>query len=387
MTDAAGTPLTVLVTGARGFVGRNLCPFLRGHAGVSILEHDLQSPDGALERGLREAHIIYHLAGVNRPQDPGEFRAVNAGLTNAVCETLARFGRKPVFVLASSVQAQLDNPYGASKREAEETVRRFCEDSGAAGVVYRLKNLFGKWCRPNYNSVTATFCHNIARGLQIHVSDPANEVDLTYVDDVVEALVAELPSPGNVRTGYRVADELPSRKITLGQLVALIESFRDHRTTLRLPDLSDRFTRALHATYLSYLPAENLGYDLAVRTDGRGSLAEFLKSPGMGQIFLSRSHPGVIRGNHYHHTKVEKFLVVQGQAVVRLRRIDGDEVTAIPVRGEDYRVVDIPPGYAHSIENVGDGELVTLFWTSEAFDPGRPDTIQLEVDGKEGTST
>jgi UDP-2-acetamido-2,6-beta-L-arabino-hexul-4-ose reductase len=363
--------MKVLVTGSAGFVGRNLCVVLARAQDVELFEYDVGSPASALEAGLADADVIFHLAGVNRPQTVDEFHAGNAGLTEEICQKLLAARRKPKIVLSSSVQAESDNPYGVSKRKAEAALRDYAERSGAAAVVHRLKNLFGKWCRPNYNSVTATFCHNIANGLPIQISDPRNLVDLTYIDDVVAAFVAELT---DTRPGFRAADPLPSHTINLGDLAALITSFRDSRRTLVLPDFSQPFVRALYATYLSYLPADTFAYGLEIKTDNRGSLAEWIKQPGIGQIFISHTKPGIMRGNHFHHTKVEKFLVVQGEAVVRFRQIQGEQVIAYPVKGEEYKVVDIPPGFTHSIENVGSGELVTLFWSSQVFDPANTDT-------------
>ncbi len=363
--------IEALVTGSRGFVGRNLCAALGPRETVSLHEHYRGKTPSEMKSALERADIIIHLAGVNRPRSEDEFRTGNSDFTEEICNTLRALGRSPKIVLASSIQAELNNPYGVSKRGAEEALRRFAEGSGAECVVYRFKNLFGKWCRPHYNSVTATFCHSIARGLPIQISDPSRELELTYVDDVVEALLSEL-KPG--LPGFRFAPEIPGTSITLGELAKKMESFRDMRSDLHLPDFNSPFDRALYATYLSYLEGDAFGYGLDVKSDERGSLAEFLKSPSMGQIFISRTHPGVTRGNHYHHTKTEKFLVVEGEAVIRFRHIESDQIIEHRVRGEEYRVVDIPPGYTHSIENVGTCELVTLFWASERFDRDRPDT-------------
>jgi UDP-2-acetamido-2,6-beta-L-arabino-hexul-4-ose reductase len=375
--------MKVLVTGANGFVGRNLCVELGRRTELELRRFDLDSPEQALEDGLAEAEVVYHLAGVNRPPTVEEFFEGNAQLTRRICSRLVALGRKPKLVLSSSIQASTDNPYGASKRAAEDSLRDYAEKTSGAAVVYRLKNLFGKWCRPNYNSVTATFCHNIAHGLPIQISDPDHRVDLTYIDDVVAAFLAEL---ADARPGFRMAEDLPAYAISLGDLAKLVTSFKASRTTLLLPDFSDSFQRAVYATYLSYLPTDAFGYGLATKTDPRGSLAELIKQPALGQIFISRTKPGITRGNHFHHTKVEKFLVVEGEAVIRFRLVEGDEVIAYRVRGDEYRVVDIPPGYTHSIENVGDGDLVTLFWASEIFDPARPDTAFLPVI-KQGTPT
>ena len=269
-------------------------------------------------------------------------------------------------MLSSSIQAELDNPYGFSKRNAEDVLRQFAEESGAACVAYRFNNLFGKWCRPNYNSVTAMFGHNIAHDLPIQISNPANILELTYIDDLVAAFVNEIDA---VKTGFQFAEALPSTQVTLGQLAAKIKLFRQMRVDLKLPDYSNAFDHALYATYLSYLDGKDFAYGLEIKSDQRGSLAEFIKSPSMGQIFISHTRPGIVRGDHYHHTKTEKFLVVQGEAVIRFRQIESDKIIEHRVCGEDYRVLDIPPGYTHSIENIGRVDLVTLLWASEMFDP------------------
>ena len=365
--------MKVLVTGAGGFLGKNLVTALKVRPDLEVLEIEVGASAEALESALGAADVIFHLAGVNRPENVAEFATGNAGLTEFICSTLERVERKPRIVMSSSIQAERENPYGLSKRGAEEALRRFAERTGAETVVYRLKNLFGKWGRPNYNSVTATFCHNVARGLPIEISDPAVVVELTYVDDVVQAFASELDAPP--RPGFRFGEPLVSYRISLGELADTIRRFRDHRTTLRLPDLASPFVRALNATYLSYVEPAQHGYQLDIKADARGSLAEFLKSPHFGQIFISRTKPGITRGNHYHHTKVEKFMVIQGEGIIRLRQIHGDSVVEFKVRGEEYRVVDIPPGYTHSIENVGAGEMVTLFWSSEVFDSRNPDTV------------
>lgn len=364
--------MNVLITGAGGFVGKNLAAALKQRPEVQVTEIDVESA-GELDAALDRADVVFHLAGVNRPRTVEEFEAGNAGLTEALCAALERKGRRPKIVLTSSIQAERDNPYGRSKRGAEEALRRFSERTGAETVAYRLKNLFGKWGRPNYNAVTATFCHNVAHGLPLEISDPCAEVELTYIDDVVQAFLGELDAPE--RPGFRFGEPLASYRITLGELAETIRGFHAHRATLRLPDLASPFVRALYATYLSFVAPEEQAYQLDIKSDARGSLAEFVKSPHFGQIFVSRTKPGVTRGNHYHHTKTEKFMVVEGAGMIRLRQIHGGAVVEFPVRGEEYRVVNIPPGYTHSIENVGAGEMVTLFWSSEIFDPTRTDTI------------
>ena len=368
--------MKVLVTGSKGFVGKNLCAMLRLREDIDLVEVDIDDPAEKLDTALSKADCIFHLAGVNRPKDPKEFETGNAGLLDMLCGRLRALIRRPKIVLTSSIQADLDNPYGQSKRHGEAILEAFSEETGAQCVVYRLKNLFGKWCRPNYNSVTATFCYNIANDLPIQISDRSNVVELTHIDDVVSAFISELESTGS---GFRFADPLPSTAITLGELADKILFFKNSRDNLFLPDVQNVFEYRLYSTYLSYLPENSFEYGLEIKSDQRGNLAEFIKSPAMGQIFVSRTNPGVTRGDHYHHTKTEKFLVLQGTAIIRFRHIDSDRVIEYTVRGEDYRVLDIPPGYTHSIENVGEDELVTLFWASEIFDLDRPDTYFEKV--------
>lgn len=368
---------TFLITGAAGFIGSNLAVRLRAMPEVRVLTWSHAEPHSALASALAEADVVFHLAGVNRPEDPTEFETGNRGLTEIITAALAKRVDRPTLVLSSSIQAELDNPYGVSKRAAEAAVRAYAVAGGRA-VVFRLPGVFGKWSRPHYNTVVATFCHNLARDLPITVSNPAHEIDLVHVDWVVDAFLGVLASPPAAGT-CAAGVVSPVQRITLGDLAELIRSFKNSRTTLTLPALNERFVHNLYSTYLTFLPEDAFGYGLDKKTDPRGSLAEFVKSPHFGQIFVSRTKPGITRGNHYHHAKTEKFMVVEGRGVVRFRKIGADAVLEYPVSGEDYRVVDIPPGYTHSIENVGDGEMVTLFWASEIFDPARPDTYFEEV--------
>jgi UDP-2-acetamido-2,6-beta-L-arabino-hexul-4-ose reductase len=368
----------VFVTGAAGFVGRNLTTTLGRTDGIDTLGHDLGSDPAVLEEALATAEVIFHLAGVNRPQDPTEFEAGNAGFTEEIIARLKAVGRAPKIVLSSSIQAERDNPYGVSKRRAEEALEGYAERTGASVSIYRLPNLFGKWCRPNYNSVVATFCHHIARDEPITISDESHELELAYIDDVVAAFVSEVTE--DREPGVHWGTVQPTHRITLGCLAETLRGFRESRSTLWVPDFaSDPLTRCLYATYLSYLPDGEQVYALEQRSDPRGSLAEFVKSPPFGQVFVSYTEPGITRGNHYHDTKTEKFLVVAGEGLIRMRRIDSDEIIKFRVRGEEYRVVDIPPGYTHSIENVGEGRMVTLFWACEVFDPSSADTHYCEV--------
>ncbi|HBO46429.1 MAG TPA: capsular biosynthesis protein [Planctomycetaceae bacterium] len=369
----------VLITGARGFLGRNLATHLSRRKDVRLLLFDRDDAEPTLVEAVSEADVVFHLAGVNRPERVEQFEEGNAGFTTTLVDTIRASRRRPHVIFSSSIQAALDNPYGASKRRAEQILLGFADQTGTPVSIFRLKNVFGKWCRPNYNSVVATFCHNIANNLPIQISDPDAWVDLVYVDDVVEALVAEMdkqPVHGGVLVDL---EAVRSHSIMLHDLAERIEYFRTMHETLSIPDLSERFNRQLCATYLSYVPADGWEYGAEIRRDDRGDLAELVKSPRFGQIFVSRTRPGVTRGNHYHDTKIEKFMVIAGQGTILFRRIDQAEVIEFPVRGADYRIVDIPPGYTHSITNTGTTEMITLFWASEPFDHDRPDTYFLPV--------
>jgi UDP-2-acetamido-2,6-beta-L-arabino-hexul-4-ose reductase len=367
---------TILVTGSDGFMGRNLIEALDRIPDMTVLKFDIAGNQESLYAHLDTADVVFHLAGVNRPEREEEFIEGNADLTKCIVGRLLKREKKPMLVMSSSIQAAQDNPYGRSKRIAEEAL----EEYGAAGgnaVIFRLPNVFGKWSRPNYNSAVATFCHNIARGLDITITDPKRVVELIYIDDVVKAFTGLLHEP--VYPGARHCSVGHVKSITLKELADELFRMRDIRTGLFLPDINDRFLRTLYATYLSFLPENSFGYQLSKREDQRGSLAELLKSPHFGQIFVSRTKPGFVRGNHYHNTKVEKFCVLEGEAMIRFRHISGSDILPYYVKGEEFRIVDIPPGYTHSMENVGTRDLVVLFWSSEVFDPNFPDTYALPV--------
>ena len=366
-----------LVTGAAGFIGRCVADLL-AREGHDVLNFGANEGPDLLAQRVSEAEFVFHFAGVNRPSDAGDFERVNAKLTEELCELADRTRPGPVLVLASSTQALLDNPYGVSKRHAELAVEQFAKRGGRA-VIFRLPNVFGPGCRPNYNSVVATFAHNSARGLPLEINNPGRELTLVYVHDVARAmadLMTGAHPPGRVQS----EEVLPVNRITVQDLATTFDGFRRSRETASVPAVSHDFERKLYATYLSYLDYDDFAYTLVKVSDDRGSLAEFLKSPTAGQLFVSRTRPGAVRGNHYHHTKTEKFFVVEGEGIVRFRRVDGTgEVLEYPVSGTDFRVVDIPPDYTHSIENVGSGELVVIFWASEIFDSESPDTYALKV--------
>lgn len=368
----------VVVTGSSGFIGRNLVVTLQTRPDVEVLPFDVEDGWEVLEGHLAQADFVFHLAGVNRPPQVEAFEAGNADLTRRLLDGLRAQGRAVPVLLSSSIQAALDNPYGLSKAHAEEAVRAYGRETQAPVHLYRLPNVFGKWSRPNYNSVVATFCHNAAHGLPLEVHDPARTLDLVHVDDVVAAFLDALDGKGTLEVDGFLAIPRVFRT-TLGELAARIGAFPGQRETCALPEVGDELTRRLYSMYLSYLPTTDFGYPLVMRHDPRGWLAEVLRSPSMGQIFVSTTRPGITRGNHWHHTKTEKFLVVQGEAVVRFRPVQGGDVLEYPVSGEALRVVDIPPGYTHSITNVGTTDLVTLFWASEPFSPECPDTHAMTV--------
>lgn len=364
------------VTGAAGFIGRNLVAHLDRLEGVEVLRILRADSMESVRAKLSTADVVYHLAGSNRPERAGEFYEVNEAFTETVVRVLSEQDRRPTIVLASSTQAELNNDYGRSKKGAEAALEHYGSRGGSA-VIYRLTNVFGKWSRPRYNSVVATFCHNISHNLAIEVHDPNAEVSLVYVDDVVQAFLSHLEGEA---AGVHRAEAGPIYRLTLRDLVQRLHALRESRETLRLPQLGDRFMRLLQATYLSFLPTDDFAYPLEERKDERGKLAEFLKSDYAGQIFVSTTSPGVTRGQHYHHTKTEKFCVLSGHGIIRFRRVGSHEVLTYSVSGDAFTVVDIPPGYTHSIENVGDSDMVVLFWANEIFDPQRPDTYYLDIE-------
>lgn len=366
-----------LITGFKGFIGKNLVASLSHRTDVRVTGFDIDDDPAALPALVGEADFIFHLAGVNRPQIVEEFSTGNAGMTQTVISHLREHGKTTPMVISSSTQAAQDNPYGISKREAEEAVFAYGRQSGASVYVYRLPNVFGKWCRPNYNSAVATFCNNIANDLPIQVNDPTVTMNLVYIDDLVDEFIAVLDGRPDTIDTYRHIQ--PVHTITLGEIVALIQSFKESRAERSIPDMSDSFTKKLYSTYLSYLPKDRFSYPLKMNVDDRGSFTEFIKTVDRGQISINISKPGITKGNHWHHTKNEKFLVVFGQGVIKFRMVGSDEVIDYPVSGDMLEVVDIPTGYTHSITNIGDTDLVTVMWVNEPFNPERPDTYSLRV--------
>jgi UDP-2-acetamido-2,6-beta-L-arabino-hexul-4-ose reductase len=368
---------TVLITGSEGFIGKNLRVTLQCREELRLICFDMQDDPSILPSLLDQADFVFHLAGVNRPQNPEEFQTGNAGLTDQICRHLSVGSRQVPIALSSSTQAALDNPYGASKRGAEDAVFAYGRRTGASVHVFRLPNVFGKWCRPNYNSGVATFCHNIAHDLSIQVNDPNVVMKLVYIDDVVRTFVDLLDGGVGMNEGFCIVQ--PVHSVKLGEIVELIHSFRESRVQRNIPDMSNPFVKKLYSTYLSYLPKDQFSYPLKMNVDERGSFTEFIKTPDRGQFSVNISKSGITKGNHWHHTKNEKFLVVSGRGVIRFRRIGREEVIEYPVSAEKLEVVDIPTGYTHNITNTGETDMVTVMWVNEPFDPEKPDTFFAPV--------
>lgn len=407
--------MKVLVTGAKGFVGRNLCCALRNIADgkdrrekyqsllpLTVYEYDRDGTQEELSFYCAAADFVFNLAGINRPKDPSEFMEGNLGFGETLLALLEHHGNKCPVMLSSSVQATLegryaDSPYGESKLAGEELLFGYAERTGAQALVYRFPNLYGKWCRPRYNSAVATFCDAIANGREFQVSDPSVELELLYIDDLVAAMLGALT--GDVRRcRYAGTECIPAddgrycyapgaQRATLGEIVSLLEGFRDSRRTLGVPDLADgSFSKKLWSTFLSYYEPGDFAYGLQPNVDARGSFTEFLRTPERGQVSVNVSRPGVTKGNHWHMSKWEKFLVVSGTASIKLRKVGEDAegkpypVDEYVVSGPDMRVVEMIPGYTHSIANLSDTEdLVTVMWANEPFDPENPDTYYEEV--------
>ena len=367
--------ISILVTGANGFLGKNLVFELKNRKYSTIYEYDLDSEPKLLDKYTKNCDFVFHMAGVNRPMDEKEFMSGNFGFTYDMLESLRKHNNKAPLLIASSTQAALDNPYGRSKKAGEELIFEYARETGVKAFVYRFPNVFGKWCRPNYNSVVATFCHNIANGFPISVNDPKVLMNLVYIDDVVNEMIRQLEQGDQQKPVEEYFSVSPVHAIQLGDIAQLILKFRDSRSNLSVPDLTDDFIKKLYSTYLSYLPVDQFIYPLKMNVDKRGSFTEFIKTPDRGQVSVNISRPGITKGNHWHHTKCEKFLVVSGNGVIRFRRVDTKEILEYFVTGEKLEVVDIPVGYTHNIENLGKSELVTIMWANEAFDPEKPDTF------------
>jgi len=370
----------ILVTGADGFIGKNLVVRLNELPSNRVITFIRGDDVARLQDLVSHVDAVIHLAGENRPADEGAFSLVNAGLTSVLCSAIeqeyATNGRHVPLVLSSSTQAEFDTPYGRSKLAAENSVQALARSTGGPCIIFRLPGVFGKWCKPSYNSVVATFCHNIARGMPIQIHDPAANLRLVYVDDVINALIAsvEAPVPGCVR-----ATVGPEYTISLGQLAAQIHAFNDCRSSLMTAHVGTGLTRALYATYVSYLPIEKFSYEIPLHADLRGVFVEMLKTPDSGQFSYFTAHPGITRGGHYHHTKTEKFLVIKGDALFRFRHLLTGEFVELRINGNIPQVVDTIPGWSHDITNVGCDEMVVMLWANENFDRQKPDTVTSKV--------
>ncbi len=380
--------MNILITGACGFVGKNLVQSLKNirdgkdktydlSVDLNIFEYDIDSTPEELDEYCKKAEFVFNLAGVNRPQNQEEFMQGNFGFASTLLNTLKKHNNTCPVMLSSSIQAALDNPYGKSKKAGEDLFFEYSKETGAEVFVYRFPNVFGKWCRPNYNSAVATFCNNIAHDLPITVNDRSVNMQLVYIDDVVNELINALSGKSTKNGQYC---EVPVvHRITLGEIVDLLYSFRESRDLRSVPDMSDEFTKKLYATYLSYLPEDKFSYELKMNCDDRGSFTEIIRTFDRGQFSVNISKPGITKGNHWHHTKNEKFVVVSGKGVIRFRKIGEGKVYEYFVSGDKIEVVDIPTGYTHNIENLGDTDMVTFMWCNECFDPNKPDTFFEEV--------
>jgi len=369
--------MKILVTGANGFIGKNLIAELRNREYNDIFEYTRETETSLLNQYCKVADFVFHLAGINRPKDEAEFMEGNYEFTSTLLATLKENNNTCPVMLASSIQAEKDNPYGNSKKAGEDVLFEYSKETGAKTLVYRFPNVFGKWCKPNYNSAVATFCHNIARDLPIQVNDSTVKMNLVYIDDVLEELLNALDGKENSTGNYCAVPKV--HNTSLGDIVDLIQSFRNSRDERTIPDMANGLSKKLYSTYLSYLPENSFSYDLKMNVDQRGSFTEFLKTPDRGQVSVNVSVPGITKGNHWHHTKNEKFLVVSGTGVIRFRKIDTGNVIEYFVSGDKMEVVDIPTGYTHNIENLGGDDMVTIMWANELFNTEKPDTYYLEV--------
>jgi len=370
--------LKVLVTGARGFIGKNLIQVLKRLDDINIIEFDKEDSLSNLDEALNTVDFIFHLAGINRPERVSEFYEGNSDLTSELVRMISRKNIKIPVLMTSSTQVEKDSDYGRSKLKAENFLKEYSAEHSAPVYIYRLPNVFGKWSKPDYNTVIATWCHNIASGNDIRIDNRDTELSLVYIDDVVKEFISVLRNKGTELSTFYYDIPMVYRK-TLGEISDLLYNFRANRNTLTIPPVGDGFERALYATYLSFLDRNNFSYPLTEHVDERGSFVEIIKTINSGQFSVSTSAPGITRGNHYHDTKNEKFLVIKGDAVIRFRHVHDAEIIEYKVSECNLQVVDIPPGYAHNITNTGEGEMILVIWANEVFNWNNPDTFFLEV--------
>ncbi|MEG2286079.1 MAG: capsular polysaccharide biosynthesis protein CapF [Eubacterium sp.] len=380
--------MKILITGAKGFVGKNLISQLNNikngkaknkylSSDLLLYEYDVDADPICLEQYTKDCDFVMHLAGVNRPQHQEEFMTGNFGFTSILLDHLKKNNNQAPVLITSSIQAMLDNPYGKSKKAGEDLMFDYAKETGVKVLVYRLPNVFGKWCKPNYNSAVATFCHNIANGLEITINDPNVIMELVYIDDVVDELVGALLEKEHVEKNYGFIPTV--HKVRLGDIADLLYSFKESRINLSVPQLNNTFEKVLYSTYLSYLPTDQFSYPLKMNVDARGSFTEIIRTIDRGQFSVNISKPKITKGNHWHHTKNEKFVVVSGKGHLQFRKIGTEKIIDYHVSDDKIEVVDIPPGYTHNIINEGDTDLVTFMWCNEYFDPNNPDTFFEEV--------
>ena len=373
--------MKILITGSDGFVGKNLIVHLRQRNDLQLICIDKSNSNGELADAIEQAEFIFHLAGVIRPTDLADFAGGNRDLTTKLAELVSATGRKVPIVFSSSLQAERDNPYGESKLGAEEALLSRVASLPGGVHIFRLPNVFGKWCRPNYNSAVATFCHNISRGLPISIHDPSSLVSLVYIDDVVQTFIAILDAQivGGIPLGGPYRRVEPVYQTTVGEVAAIIQGFHDTRKKCEIAKVGTGLIRALYATYLSYLEPADFAYGITKYEDSRGEFSEVLKTADSGQFSYFTAHPGITRGGHYHHSKNEKFLVVRGRARFGFRHILTGETFQLETSGEVPRVVDTVPGWSHDVTNIGNDELIVILWANEVFDRQKPDTIMFKV--------
>ena len=375
--------MKVLITGANGFIGKNLQLHLAERKDVQVACFTRDQNLAQLQALLAEVDFVFHLAGVNRPQNPAEFTVGNLALTKELCEAVGALatatGKMVPVVYTSSTQADRDNAYGTSKRGAEDALFELQRKHGVPVHVFRLPNVFGKWCKPNYNSAVATFCHNIARGLPIQANDPAAPVTLVYVDDVIDRFIQLMDGADASIDADGFATIAPQYTTTVGELARLVQTFKDSRSTLMTERVGSGLVRALYATYVSYLPPELFAYSVQQYGDPRGVFAEMLKTPDCGQFSYFTAHPSITRGGHYHHSKTEKFLVIKGQARFKFRHMQTGETHVLLTSGDKAEVVETVPGWTHDITNIGTDEMVVMLWANEVFDREKPDTFACAV--------
>ena len=369
--------MNVLVTGSQGFIGKNLLERLSRVEDVHVSTFSREDSIETLDIKVKEADFIFHLAGINRPKETEAFYEGNRDLTKSIVDILEKYAKKTPVLMTSSTQVTQDNDYGKSKKEAEELLENYAHKNDAVVYLYRLPNVFGKWSKPNYNTVIATWCHNVTRDIALQVNDETVVLTLVYIDDVVNQFVKHLDENGQSKV---VKPEItPIYKKSLGEIRDLLLAFKESRTELTVPRVGRGFERALYATYLSFLPTDKFSYLLKGYEDERGTFYEFVKTLDSGQFSISTTVPGITRGNHYHNTKNEKFLVIKGQASIKHRQIQGDDIIEYIVSDKKMEVVEMIPGYTHDITNIGEDEMVLLLWANESFDRENPDTYFLKV--------